>query len=209
MVRRGLQGFLLQAAFLAGETRAPDAPLRGHAIGHAALAALGLDPRIALLDDKGLALHRFAHETLGLLAQCLLVHRSSPACRAERFRPKHLTGLGPAYQTISIGRATKSPLADAIGPNGQHAFAGLEPGLVARHGPVMAFPLQRDKTAAHLAIVNPAKLAPEDQPAERIVGLARWLPQGEIGLDAGLTDQRGRPGLFIGLGEGSRRREKR
>ncbi len=73
-VLQGLQRLLLLTAFLADELDAGDALFRRDAICRAAFPALRLDARIALLDDKGLALHRFANEALGLLAQGLLVH---------------------------------------------------------------------------------------------------------------------------------------
>jgi len=70
-----LKRFLLVAALLAGEFDAGRALLGLEAVWRAAFAAGGLDPRIALFDDKGLLFHRLADQALSLLAHRLLRHR--------------------------------------------------------------------------------------------------------------------------------------
>jgi len=49
---------------------------RGDAVGGAALAADGFDAGVALLDGDGLALKRFSHQPLGLVALRLFRHCS-------------------------------------------------------------------------------------------------------------------------------------
>ena len=74
---------LLVSALLAGELDAGRALFRLQAVGRAAFAAGGLDPRVALLDDKGLLFHGLADQALGLFPHRLLGHPSAPVMGTE------------------------------------------------------------------------------------------------------------------------------
>src|SRR5258707_4422072 len=99
---------LLVAALLAGEFDASGAFFGLDAVGRAAFAAGGLDPRVALLDDKGLLFHGLADQALGLLAHRLLRH--SRTCHEERLpRPggRHLTHFDVRRHAASGVNASK------------------------------------------------------------------------------------------------------
>ena len=85
-----LERLLLVATFLARVFRARNALLDRNAIGCAALSALRLDPRIALLHDEGFTFHRLANETLGLRAHRIFVHPHIPETIKTQSSLQHL-----------------------------------------------------------------------------------------------------------------------
>jgi hypothetical protein len=80
-VEIALKRLLLVAALLAGELDAGRAFFGRDAIWRAAFSARRLDTGIALLDDKGLALHRLSDQALGLFTHRLLRHPLLPVTK--------------------------------------------------------------------------------------------------------------------------------
>src|SRR5580692_3290168 len=73
----GLQRLLLVPTMLAGELDAGCALFCRQPVRAAALAADGLDPRVALLDDKVALFHGFADQPFGLFPHRLFGHQVS------------------------------------------------------------------------------------------------------------------------------------